>query len=203
MLMYELHNTVIVITLTGTYLYFWKNMLCFWTSLWERYFVPHWCACGLLTMPFFPSVFWCCLQIVPKEVRFQLNEAPMGTAWITSCPWGKTNSWLICASLARSKEVLLQNPLQEDRLHSFTVLKILKKCTTFKVDSKSCCSCCYSSWLQSQHGALCCRIQCLAPEHLLQNLKILERSSPHAITDIEIKEDDPVLPKADMLKKTT
>lgn len=112
----------------------------------------------LLTMPFLPAIFWCCLQIVPKEVRFQLNEAPTGTAWITSCPWGKTKSWLICASLARSKEVLLQSPLQEDRLHSFTVLKILKKGTIFKVDSKSCCSCCYRFWLQSRHRALCCRI---------------------------------------------
>lgn len=40
-----------------------------------------------------------------------------------------------------------------------------------------------------------------SPEHLLQNLKILERSSPHTITCIEIKEDDPVLPKADVSEK--
>ena len=76
-----------------------------------------------------PFYFLMRLQKGPKEVRSHVHEAPMGNAHIIPFPWGKTSSWLLCASPVRSREVLILSPLQEERSHSFTVPRMLEKDT--------------------------------------------------------------------------
>lgn len=122
---------------------FCTSLICLWTS--DRVIPP----------------FYFLMLFTDRTLRSQI---PMPISTNRNCvnnfmPMGeKKKSWFICASLTRTKDGLLLSPLQEDRLHSFTVLKVLDKGTTFKADSKPCCSCHYRSWLQSQNGALCCRI---------------------------------------------